>query len=100
MRRLAERVLLEEGYMVLTAGDGASALDVFNGRKEQIDIIVSDVVLPGMNGPEFVRAARIARPDVPVVYVSGHTNATIVQDALREMGTRFIQKPFSRGELA
>jgi DNA-binding NtrC family response regulator len=66
----------------------------------EIDIILSDVVLPGMNGRQFVQEVRRRRPEIPVIYVSGYTNEPVVHDALNDMGTRFIQKPFGRNDLA
>jgi len=84
---------------VLEAASGEEALDILADPALAIDVIVSDVVMPGMDGPSCVREARKGRPDVRVVFVSGYA-----EDALkRSMGgigaCHFLAKPFSLNEL-
>ena len=99
VRAFAARALKLRGYEVLEAASGEEALDILADPALAIDVIVSDVVMPGMDGPSCVREARKGRPDVRVVFVSGYA-----EDALkRSMGgigaCHFLAKPFSLNEL-
>jgi len=75
------------------AASGAAALDVVRGGKN-VDLVVTDVVMPGMSGPELgSRLAEIA-PDLPVLYVSGYTDDAVIDEGILKPGTSFLSKPF------
>ena len=71
VRSVAERALTRHGYTVITADNGEEALEVL-GRGEPIDLLISDVVMPGMDGPTMVREARKSRPDLKILFMSGY----------------------------
>ncbi|GAB4243354.1 MAG: hypothetical protein Kow00129_02440 [Thermoleophilia bacterium] len=98
VRRLAARTLRGYGYEVFEAGDGAEGLDIFAGRPE-ISLLITDVVMPKMNGPELAREVRLRRPDLPVLYISGYAEQDIMQG---EEGAdiNFLAKPFTGDDLA
>jgi len=98
VRAVAERALVRHGYTVLTAAHGEEALAVLS-TGEQIDLIVSDVVMPTMDGPALGRAARVDHPDLPILFMSGYAEETLRKSIdLPNMG--FLAKPFSVKALA
>jgi signal transduction histidine kinase/ActR/RegA family two-component response regulator len=99
LRALAERVLLSAGYKVLSARSGSHALEIAHDHSGRIDLAVSDVVMPGMSGPEFVEQLRRKRPDVRVLYVSGYTDDEVVKRGVLAGETAFLQKPFAPEQL-
>jgi CheY-like chemotaxis protein len=72
VRDVARRILGRLGYRVLAAGDAATGLDLLSGASRRVDLLVTDVVMPGMSGPELAARARDVRPDLPVLFVSGY----------------------------
>ena len=93
LREIAERVLLREGYRVLVAADGDEALMLAAGAPYPIDLVLTDVIMPGLSGPKMVAEMR-RRKDVPrVLYVSGYPG----DDLLNELGVgdRLLKKPFT-----
>ena len=98
LRELTKEVLEEYGYRVLEAGDGREALEVLEGFSDKIDLLLTDVVMPRMNGSEL--AARLTRErGVRVLYMSGYTETSVVRGAAAP-GAGFLQKPFSPVSLA
>jgi len=99
--RGAARTFLEEhGYRVLEAARGSEALRLCQEQHAHIDLILTDVVMPEMNGRELVeRLARI-RPDTPVLYMSGHTDSVTVRLKAGEGKIHLLQKPFTAATLA
>ena len=95
VRELASRVLSGHGYLVLEAEAGADALETCRRHEGPIDILVTDVVMPGMNGSEL--AGRIANiiPDAAVLFISGYTGGALVEHGVLQDGIHFLQKPFS-----
>jgi two-component system cell cycle sensor histidine kinase/response regulator CckA len=93
VRAVAERALVRAGYTVTTASDGDEGLAaIANGG--EFDLVVSDVVMPGMDGPAMVRAIRKVRPELPVLFMSGYAEEQLrSQIDLSDM--HFIAKPFS-----
>ena len=100
VRMFGARALRNKGYRVLEADSGESALDVINGSDEAIDLIISDVVMPGMDGHTFVRLVRQEIPDVKVILVSGYAEDAVAGDIQRDPTIHFMPKPFSLAELA
>jgi CheY-like chemotaxis protein len=100
VRVLAARVLGSLGYKVLEAADGLEALDVCRHHEGPIDLVVTDVVMPGMTGTELAKALDSVLPDSPVLFISGYTGGALIEHGVLEEGMAFLQKPFSRELLA
>jgi two-component system cell cycle sensor histidine kinase/response regulator CckA len=97
VRAIALEFLVRQGYRVLEADNGASALKVFDAEKERIDLVLTDVVMPGMNGPEMVEALLDREPRLRVLFMSGYTDDVLGPKRLTTW--RLVQKPFSAEEL-
>ncbi len=100
VRKLTKRVLEARGYTVLAARNGAEALEIVGQHATQIHLMITDVVMPGMNGRELARLACARRSDLKVLYVSGYTGEAVLQHRLLEPGVAFLQKPFTPDVLA
>jgi PAS domain S-box-containing protein len=100
VRELACTILETDGYTVLTAGTGEEALQTAAAHKGAIDLLLTDVVMPGMNGRELYDEIRRTRPHIKVVYMSGYTANVIAHHGILESGIQFIQKPFTVKTLA
>ncbi len=100
VRALAKRVLEANGYTVLVAGNGAQALAVAHEVRGRIDLVVSDVIMPGMGGRELAEQLMALRPGIKVLFVSGYTDDTIMDQGVLMAGTAYLQKPFSPHGLA
>jgi CheY-like chemotaxis protein len=99
VRGVAVRVLREHGYRVLEAADGASALAVSLRHRGRIDLILSDVVMPGGSGPSLMSELARGRPKTRVVFMSGYTNDEVVRRGIFDGRTAFLQKPFTPRQL-
>ena len=100
VRMLVAEVLSDLGYAVLEAETGAEALASL-GRAERVDLLVTDVGLPGgLNGRKVADAARAARPDLPVLFITGFAENAVVGDGPLEAGMALIAKPFAIDALA
>ena len=99
VRQLVAEILETSGYAVLTAADGPSALELVRRNADPIDLLLTDVVMPGMSGPEVAQAVRSIRPGTQVLYMSGYTDSAIGHHGVLELGIAFLQKPFSADEL-
>ena len=97
VRSVAERALSRQGYRVLTATNGEEALEQIAGG-EQIDLLISDVVMPTMDGPTLVRHARERMPDVPVLFMSGYAEEQL-RRSIDIASVAFLPKPFSIQQL-
>ncbi|HEV2106284.1 MAG TPA: ATP-binding protein, partial [Candidatus Eisenbacteria bacterium] len=100
LRPLIRDVLADLGYTVLAAEDAAAALAAARAHAGPIELLVTDVVLPGESGRELARALATVRPGTRVLYVSGYTDDTVVQQGMLEPGGAFLQKPFTPEALA
>ena len=101
VRTLARQVLETAGYRVLEAASAEAALNLcetINGTR--IDLLLTDVVMPGMSGNDMSKILIAKQPNMPVLYMSGYTDEAIVQHGVLEAGINFLQKPFSPGALA
>ena len=98
VRAVAERALTRHGYTVITASNGEEALEVID-RGEEIALMISDVVMPGMDGPATVREARKTRPDLPILFMSGYAEEQL-RKSIDLDNVAFLPKPFSVQELA
>jgi nitrogen-specific signal transduction histidine kinase len=99
-RTILRRVLEGFGYHVQEAGTGAAALALIGGKAPAVDIIISDVIIPGLNGPEVVRQAQSRFPTIKALFMSGHTTHALLRDGRLQGGLNFIQKPFGSLALA
>jgi CheY-like chemotaxis protein len=99
LRTLVERVLSRAGYVVLTAEDGANALRVFEQHHEPVQLLLTDVVMPEMNGRQLVDQLVKRSPHLRVLYMSGYTDETIFHRGVFAPGTHFISKPFNPAQL-
>ena len=95
LRRLARQYLETQGYQILEAEDGAAALQIAIGHLGPIDLLLTDVVMPGMNGRELAEQIAAQRPETRVLYMSGYTENAIGHDGLLDAGVNLLQKPFS-----
>jgi len=98
VRTVAERALVRHGYKVLTANNGEEALEIID-RGDEIALLVSDVVMPLMDGPTMVRVARKSRPDLPILFMSGYAEEQL-RKSIDIANVAFLPKPFSVQELA
>lgn len=95
VRTISERILRAAGYAVLTARDAEEALTQWQAHAASIRLLVTDVVMPGMDGLELSTKIREARPDLPVLFVSGYTREAALPLDIQGPMTRFLQKPFT-----
>jgi PAS domain S-box-containing protein len=100
VRQFARRALQASGYTVLVAPDGAEALALADRQAGPIHLLMTDVVMPGITGPELARRLVAKRPALRVLYCSGYTDDASVLEGIREAGTAFLQKPFAPEDLA
>ena len=99
VRRLARDVLSGAGYRVLEAGGADEALQLAGAQASSIDLLVTDVVMPGHSGMELADRLRTSRSNVRVLYISGYTDAAIVRGGLLAENAAFLQKPFTPDDL-
>jgi CheY-like chemotaxis protein len=97
---LATYSLRELGYTVVEATQGTMALDIYRDAADDIDLVLTDIVMPGMSGPELAVELRKMRADLPVLYMSGHTHETIIRYGIPDSGIALVQKPFDIQRLA
>ena len=100
LRRLFEATIPSMGYRVTTAANGNEALVLVEERGLKPDLVITDVVMPGMGGVELVERLRKNQPDLRVLFMSGYTDNAIVHQGILDPGTPFIQKPFHIKDLA
>jgi CheY-like chemotaxis protein len=101
VRELARRALLNEGYIVLEASHGEEALQVAQQHQGSIDLLVTDVVMPGgMSGRQLAEHLTLLRQETKVLYISGYTDNAIIHHGVLDAGIAFLQKPFTPSRLA
>jgi two-component system cell cycle sensor histidine kinase/response regulator CckA len=98
VRSVAARALTRHGYTVITADNGEDALEII-AKNEPIDLLISDVVMPGMDGPTMVREARQSRPELKILFMSGYAEEQL-RKSIDIENVNFLPKPFSVTELA
>jgi PAS domain S-box-containing protein len=99
MRSLTRKLLEEHSYMVVEAADGKSALERVSSHRGRIHLLLTDVVMRGMSGPELVSRLSQSHPDLKVVYMSGYTGELIEQNEALKPGITLLEKPFTRAAL-
>ena len=100
LRYLVARVLRGCGYTILVAASGAEALAIAEDPKKSIDAVITDVVMPGMNGRELVEKLVAARPGIGFLFMSGYTDDDVLRRGGLQGESEFLQKPFTPDQLA
>jgi CheY-like chemotaxis protein len=99
LRELAKRLLDRQGYTVLLAANAKEALQLFE-QNASIDVVLTDVVMPGASGPQLTERLVEQRPALKVIYMSGYTEDAIVHHGILDPGIAFLHKPFTSETLA
>jgi signal transduction histidine kinase/CheY-like chemotaxis protein len=99
LRDVTRRILTRDGYRVITAGDGSEAIRATRSCRDHIDVLLTDVIMPGMQGNEVAQQVRKLRPDVAVLYMSGYTEGLLSAQGVLEPGINLIEKPFNEKSL-
>jgi PAS domain S-box-containing protein len=99
LRYLARQYLEKQGYKVIEAADGAVAMQIAVAHDKTIHLLLTDVIMPGMNGRELAQRICEIRPNVKVLYMSGYTENVIGHNGMLDAGVRLLQKPFNLRDL-
>ena len=99
LRYLARQFLEKQGYKVIEAADGTRAMQIALAHQGVIHLLLTDVIMPGMNGRELAQRISEIRPQTKVLYMSGYTENVIGHNGTLDAGVRLLQKPFTLGEL-
>lgn len=100
VRHIAERMLRMAGYTVLSAPTAARALEILESAEPAPDLLLTDIVLPELDGADLAARARHARPSLKVLYMSGYTDDAVVRRGVQTRTAQFLGKPFTHAELA
>jgi CheY-like chemotaxis protein len=100
VRQLVRDTLVAKGYHVIEGENGESGVAAATRHKGKIDLVITDVVMPGMGGREMIKHLAQVRPGARVLYLSGYTEDAIISDGSIESGTAFLQKPFTLQNLS
>ena len=100
VRQLVRETLQAKGYKVVEAENGEAGLAAADRHAGKIDLVITDVVMPGMGGRQLVEHLAKSRPETKVLYLSGYTEDAIVNEGSIESGTAFLQKPFTLQNLS
>ncbi|HVZ71399.1 MAG TPA: response regulator [Polyangia bacterium] len=100
LRSATRRILTSYGYRVTTARDGREAVEVARGLDAPVDLVISDVIMPRLNGPAAVADLRQIFPDARSLFMSGYTDHALLRDGALRDGVNYIQKPFTPESLA
>jgi two-component system, cell cycle sensor histidine kinase and response regulator CckA len=100
VRQLAQRVLEQQGHRVLEAQNGDAAVAVLREFGPDLDLVISDVIVPGIGTSELAREVRDRRPDLPILYMSGYSRDEMIERNLVSPERPFLQKPFTGDKLA
>ena len=99
MREVTRRILDRNGYHVVAAASGKEALNILASQLEHIDVLLTDVIMPHMQGKELADKIRILQPAARVVFMSGYTQGLLGAQGVLEPGVHLIEKPFSEASL-
>ncbi len=95
VREIESGVLQQSGYTVLNATSPQDALELCLDHKDSIHLLITDVVMPGMNGPTLAKQIAALRPGIKILYVSGYTNDALTHHELLDPNVFFLEKPFA-----
>ena len=99
IRKLVGAMVSQAGYTILTADSGEHALVLYKNNKGPIDLLITDVVAPGMSGPMLADKLTELQPDLKVLYISGYDTTHVVQKYVVEKGHALLSKPFTVEEM-
>ena len=99
LREVVGRILTRNGYRVLVAADGAQAIEIVENRSDEIDLLLTDVIMPQMQGNELVDRIKAKRPGLRVLYMSGYAQPTLGASGTLEPGVVLLEKPFTEPAL-
>jgi DNA-binding NtrC family response regulator len=99
IRKLVGAMVAQFGYAALTADSGEHALTLYRNHKGRIEMLIADVVAPGMSGPMLADKLTAIQPDLKVLYISGYDNTHVVQKYVVERGHALLSKPFTLEQL-
>ena len=99
LRKLTGNTLKEAGYKVLEAGEAFQAMELAKEFDGTIDLLLTDVVMPGLSGRELAEKLRPERPEMRVLYISGYTDGAVATHGVLESGITILRKPFTRAQL-
>jgi two-component system cell cycle sensor histidine kinase/response regulator CckA len=100
VRRLACRVLRARGYRVLEARGGAEALELVAEHEGQVDLLLTDIIMPGLGGPALAQRLLREVPGLKVLYITGYSEEAIRQQGMLPAGGALLEKPFTAHQLA
>src|SRR5262249_47337157 len=100
VREFTHRTLRDLGYTVLLAANGTDALAIAAAHREEIHLLLTDVIMPQLSGKLLAEHLQRTRPNLRVLYISGYTDNTILHQGILEPEVAFLQKPFTPGTLA
>jgi len=95
LREITELILTKNGYRVITAATGPAALDALKGHAGKIDLLLTDVVMPHMQGPELARRVVALHPEIRVLFMSGYPQPMLGDGGILEEGILLVEKPFT-----
>jgi PAS domain S-box-containing protein len=99
LRKLSVTLLEQYGYRVLSAANGAEALELAQKHNQSIDLLLTDVIMPGLGGHALAQRLEAVRPGLKILYMSGYTDSSIAQHGVLEAGISLLHKPFTEEEL-
>lgn len=99
IRKLVSAMMVQFGYTALTADSGEHALTLYRNQSGPLDLLITDVVAPGMSGPVLADKLTALQPDLRVLYISGYDSTQVVQKYVVEKGHALLIKPFAVAEL-
>jgi CheY-like chemotaxis protein len=100
VRAYIAETLRDLGYGVMGAANGEMALKLLNQKDTRIDLLLTDIVMPGMNGRELAGNAQRIRPEMPVLYMTGYSRNAVVHQGRLDDGVELLHKPVTQAELA
>ncbi len=95
VRRIVCKLLSLGGFKILESGDPVAALKLFEQHTDEVDLLITDVIMPVMNGRQLYEQIVLIRPDTKVLYISGYADGVIDDGGILADGVNFLQKPFS-----
>ncbi|MDR2646399.1 MAG: response regulator [Holosporaceae bacterium] len=100
VRVFSSRALRDKGYRVIESSNGESALEIIQKGGDEIDLIITDVIMPKMDGPTLMKHIRAVHPNIKVIFISGYTEDSFHNSLENDEGVHFLSKPFNLKELA
>ena len=95
LRKLCTEFLEQLGYRMLSASNAKEAVALVEGYSGKIDLLITDVVMPGLPGPELAEALLALRPDLKVIFISGYAEGSLAPNGILKPGTVLVNKPFT-----